>query len=197
MAPYEALYGRRRRSLVGWFEPGEAKLLGRDLFWDALEKVKLIQDRLRTTQSRKKSYTDRKVCDVAFMVRERILLRVSPMKGVRRFGKKGKLSPRYIGPFEILERIGEVAYKLALPPSLSIVHSVFHISMLRKYYDDPSHVLDFSSVQLGNGLTYIEELMAILDRQVQKLRSKNIDSVKVQWRGHLVEETTWETEHDM
>ena len=162
MAPYEALYGRRCRSPVGWFEPGEARLLGTDLVQDALDKVKIIQDRLRTAQSRQKSYADRKVRDIAFMVGERILLRVSPMKGVMRFGKKGKLSPRYIGPFEILERVGEVAYRLALPPSLSAVHPVFHVSMLQKHHSDPSHVLDFSSVQLDKDLTYEEEPVAIL-----------------------------------
>ncbi|XP_070010462.1 uncharacterized protein [Nicotiana sylvestris] len=111
--------------------------------------------------------------------------------------EEGQLSPRYIGPFEILERVGGVSYKLALPPSLSAVHSVFHVSLLQKYYGDPSHVIDFSSVQLDKDLTYIEEPVAILDRHVQKLRSKNIVSKKVQWRGHPVEEATWEIEHDM
>lgn len=109
MAPYEALYGRRCRSPVGWFEPGEARLLGTNLVQEALDKVMIIQDRLRTAQSRQKSYADCKVRDVAFMVGERVLLRVLPMKGVMRFGKKGKLSPRFIGPFEILDRVGEVA----------------------------------------------------------------------------------------
>ncbi|XP_070023401.1 uncharacterized protein [Nicotiana sylvestris] len=103
MAPYKTLYGRRCQSSVGWFELGEARLLGTDLVKDALDKVKIIQDRLRTAQSRKKSYADRKVCDVTFMVGERVLLRVSPLKSVRRFGKKGKLSPRLIGPFEIID----------------------------------------------------------------------------------------------
>ncbi|XP_070002030.1 uncharacterized protein [Nicotiana sylvestris] len=102
MAPYEALYGRRCQSLVRSSEPREARLLGTDLVQDALDKVRIIQDRLRTAQSRQKSYVDRKVCDTAFMVGDRVLLRVSPMKGVMRFGKKGKLSPRYIRPFEIL-----------------------------------------------------------------------------------------------
>ncbi|XP_070002274.1 uncharacterized protein [Nicotiana sylvestris] len=113
------------------------------------------------------------------MVGERVLLQVSPMKGVMMFEKKSKLSPRYIGYFEILERVGEVAYKLALPPSLSVVHPVFHVSMLRKYQGDLSHVLDFSSVLLDKDLTYVEEFVAILDRQVRKLRSKNIALVKV------------------
>ncbi|XP_070015955.1 uncharacterized protein [Nicotiana sylvestris] len=114
------------------------------------------------------------------MVGERILLRVSPMKGVMRFGKKGKLSPMFIGPFKILRHVGEVAYELALPPSLAGVHPMFHVSKLRRYHGDPSHVLYFSSVQLDKGLSYVEELVAILDKQIRKLRSKNIALVKVQ-----------------
>ncbi|XP_070034894.1 uncharacterized protein [Nicotiana tomentosiformis] len=144
MAPYKALYGRRYRSSVGWFEPGETRLLGTDLIRDALEEVKLIQKRLRTAQSKHKSYTNRNVRDVEFMVGEKVLLRVSPIKGVMRFGKKEKLSLRFIVPFEVLKRVGEVAYRLALPPSFLGFHSVFHISMIRKYYEDPSYVLDFN-----------------------------------------------------
>ncbi|XP_070003371.1 uncharacterized protein [Nicotiana sylvestris] len=117
------------------------------------------------------------------MVGEWLLLRVSPMKGVMRFGKKGKLSLRLIGPFEVSRKVGKVAYELALPPSLVGVHLVFHVSMLRKYHGDPSHVLDFISVQLDKDLSYVKEPVAILDRQVRKLRSKNIASAKVQWRG--------------
>ncbi|XP_070005485.1 uncharacterized protein [Nicotiana sylvestris] len=101
------------------------------------------------------------------------------MNGVMRFGKNGKLSPRFNGPIEVLRCVGEVAYKLALPPSLAGVHPVFQVSMLRRYHDDLSHVLDFSSVQLDKDLSYIEEPVEILDRQVRKLRSKNIASVKV------------------
>ncbi|XP_070005438.1 uncharacterized protein [Nicotiana sylvestris] len=102
---------------------------------------------------------------------ERVLLWASPMKGVMRFGKKGKLSARFIGPFEILRRVGEVAYELALPPCLSAVHLVFHVSMLRKYHDDPSHLLDFSTVQLDRDLTYEEEPIAILDQQMARTRT--------------------------
>ncbi|XP_070047358.1 uncharacterized protein [Nicotiana tomentosiformis] len=131
------------------------------------------------------------------MVGERVLLQVLPMKRVMRLRKRGKLSPRFICPFEVLRRVREVAYELALPPSLEGVHPVFHVSMFRRYHGDPSHVLDFSSVQLDKDLSYIEEPMSILDRQVWKLRSKNIASVKVQWWGHPVKEATWETEQDM
>ncbi|XP_070054852.1 uncharacterized protein [Nicotiana tomentosiformis] len=131
------------------------------------------------------------------MVGEKVRLKISPMKGVLRFGKKGKLSPRYIRPFEILKKIGEVAYHLALPTILSSVHPVFHVSMLRKYVGDPSHILDFSKVQLGSDLTYDVESVAILDRQVRKLRSKSIETVRVQWKGQPVGEATLEVEKDM
>ncbi|XP_070020868.1 uncharacterized protein [Nicotiana sylvestris] len=114
------------------------------------------------------------------MVGEKVLLKVSPMKGVMRFRKKGKLSLWFIGPFEVLRRIGEVAYELAFPPSLSSVHPVFHVSMLRKYVGDPSLVLDFSMVQLDDNLTYDVEPVAILGHQVRRLRSKDIALVKVQ-----------------
>ncbi|XP_070058100.1 uncharacterized protein [Nicotiana tomentosiformis] len=119
------------------------------------------------------------------------------MNGVLRFGKKGKFSPRYIGPFEILKKIGDVAYELALPPSLSGVHPVFHVSMIRKYVGDPSHILDFSTVQIGSNLSNDVESMAILDRQVRKPRSKSIESVKVQWRGQPAGEATWELGQEM
>uniref|UniRef100_A0A1U7WZT7 Uncharacterized protein LOC104233684 n=1 Tax=Nicotiana sylvestris TaxID=4096 RepID=A0A1U7WZT7_NICSY len=113
------------------------------------------------------------------------------------FGKKEKLSPRQNGPFEILKKVGEMAYRLALPSSLSGVHLVFHVSILWNYYSDSPYVLDFSSVQLDKDLTYVEEPVATLDTQVQNLRSKNIVSVKVQWRGPLVKDANWQTEHDM
>jgi len=114
------------------------------------------------------------------MVGEQVLLKVSPMKGVMRFGKKGKLNPRYIGPFEIVERIGEVAYELALPPGLSGVHPVFHISMLKKYHQGGAPVIQWDSLLLDQNLTFEEEPVTILDRQIRKLRSKEIASVEAQ-----------------
>ncbi|XP_060211709.1 uncharacterized protein LOC132639265 [Lycium barbarum] len=156
-----------------------------------------IQEKLRAAQSRQKMYVDQKVRDMAFMVGEQVLLKVSPMKGIMRFGKRDKLSPRYISPFEILRRIGEVSYELALPPGLSGVHPVFHISMLKKYHSDWSYIIHWDSVLLDENLSYEEEPIAILDRQVRKLRTKEIASVKVQWKDCPVEEATWETEADM
>ena len=126
-----------------------------------------------------------------------MFLKVSPMKGVMRFGKKGKFAPRYIGPFEILERIGMVAYRLALPPDMSQVHPVFHVLMLRKYISDPSHVLQPQSVELNEDLTFEEEPIAIVDYQVRQLKSKVILMVKVLWRSNNVEEHAWETEAEM
>ena len=132
MAPFEALYGRRCRSPIGWFDAFEVRPWGTDLLRDSREKVRSIQEKLLAVQSRQKEYADRKVRDLEFMEGEQVLLKVSPMKGVMRFCKRGKLSSRYIGPFEVLKRVGEVAYELALPPRLSGVHPVFHVSMLKK-----------------------------------------------------------------
>ncbi|XP_070013279.1 uncharacterized protein [Nicotiana sylvestris] len=131
------------------------------------------------------------------MVGEKVLLKISPMKGLMRFRKKVKLSPRYIGPFEVLQRNGEVANKLTLPLSLSSLHIAFHVFILHKYVGDLSHDLDFSTIQLDGDLTYDVEPLAILGRHVRKLRSKDITSVKMWWRSHLVEEATWETEREM
>ena len=114
-----------------------------------------------------------------------------------RFRKKGKLNPRFIGPYEILDRIGEVAYRLALPPSLSGVHNVFHVSMLRKYVPDPSHILQHEPLQIGEDLSYEEQPVQILDRKVKDLRNKSISLVKVLWRNCATEEATWETEDSM
>ncbi|GAB2298030.1 hypothetical protein Dimus_038505 [Dionaea muscipula] len=116
MAPYEALYGRRCRSPTCWYEVGERQLLGPELVQDASDKIALIRDRLLTAQSRQKSYADSRRRDLKFQVGDKVFLRVSPWKGVIRFGRKGKLSPRFIGPFDILDRVGDVSYRVALPP---------------------------------------------------------------------------------
>ena len=119
------------------------------------------------------------------------------MKGVMRFGKRGKLSPRYIRPFEVLKRVGEVAYELALPPALSGVHPVFHVSMLKKYHGDGNYPIRWDSVLLDENLSYEEEPVVILDREIRKLRSREIASIKVQWKNRSIEESTWEKEADM
>ncbi|KAJ4704868.1 Retrotransposon protein, putative, Ty3-gypsy subclass [Melia azedarach] len=167
MAPYEALYGRKCRTPICWDEVGERKLLGPEIVQDTNEKILVIRDRLKMAQDRQKSYADKRRRNLEFAVGDYVFLRVSPWKGILRFGKRGKLSPRYMGPFEIIERIGEVAYRLALPQELSRIHDVFHVSMLRKYISDPSHILDSQSAQLEENLTYEEEAVQILDSREQ------------------------------
>ena len=125
--PFEALYERRCRSPIGWFDVFEVRPWGTDLLMESLEKVKFIQEKLLAAQSRQKEYADRKVRNLDFMEVEQVLLKVSPMIGVMRFGKRGKQCLRYIGPFEVLKHVGEVASKLALPPGFSGVHLVMVI----------------------------------------------------------------------
>ncbi|KAL4037875.1 hypothetical protein IC575_001476 [Cucumis melo] len=138
------------------------------------------------------------VVDPRFVgVRDRVFLKVAPMRGVLRFERRGKLSPRFVWLFEILKRIGPVAYRLALPPSLSTVHDVFHVSMLRKYVPDPSHVVDYEPLEIDENLSYTEQPVEVLAREVTTLRNKEIPLVKVLWRNHRVEEATWEREDDM
>ena len=150
-----------------------------------------------TSQSRQKSYADPKRRNVEFQVGDYVFLRVSPWKGVRRFRKKGKLSPRFVGPFEILERIGQVAYRLALPPALSAVHNVFHVSALRRYVSDERHVLSYEDLEVEPDLSFEEQPVQILDRKDKVLKNKTIPLDKVLWRNNKVEEATWELESDM
>ncbi|KAL4023299.1 hypothetical protein IC575_017051 [Cucumis melo] len=197
MAPFEALYGKCCRSLVCWDEVGEKRMLGPELVQTTNAAIQKIRARMLTTQSRQKSYADVRRKDLEFEVGDMVFLKVAPMKGVLRFVKKGKLSPRFVGPFEILERIGPVAYRLALPPSFAAVHDVFHISMLRKYVADPTHVVDFEPLQISENLSYEEQPVEVLAREVKKLRSREIPLVKILWQNHGVEEATWEKEEDM
>ncbi|KAL4013434.1 hypothetical protein IC575_025604 [Cucumis melo] len=133
MAPFEALYGKCCRSPVCWGEVGEQRMLGPELVQTTNAAIQKIRARMLTAQSRQKSYADVRRKDLEFKVGDMVFLKVAPMKGVLRFAKKGKLSPRFVGPFEILERIGPVAYRLALPHRS--LHGVFHISILRKYVE--------------------------------------------------------------
>ena len=120
-----------------------------------------------------------------------------PKRGVIRFGKRGKLSPRFIGPFEILERVGAVAYRLALPPSMSGVHEVFHVSMLQKYAPDPTHVVDWGQIEVDMDGTFEDGPVRIVDSRDQVLQRKTVRLVKVLWRHYGVEEFTWELENTM
>ncbi|GMI64541.1 hypothetical protein HRI_000123400 [Hibiscus trionum] len=154
------------------------------------EKVKLICERLKATSDRQKSYTDLKRKEIEFAVGDRVFLKVSPWKKVMRFGWKGKLSPRYIRPYEVIERVGLVAYKLRLPQELEKIHNVFHVSMLRRYRSNPSHVMSVEEVELNPDLTYDDEPVEIMDSDSKVLRGKTIELVKVLWRHRGVEEAT-------
>jgi len=179
MAPYEALYGRRCRTPLCWVDPGESITLEPEVVQQTIEKVKLIQERMRAAQSRKRSYYDRRRKDLEFVVGDHVFLRVTPWTGVGRALKSRKLTPRFIGPFEFLKRVDPVAYQVALPPSLSNLHSVFHISQLRKYVHDPSHVIELDNVQVKENLTFETQPLRIDDRMVKQLRGKEIPLVKV------------------
>ena len=163
MAPYEALYGRPCRSLICWTEVGESSITSLDLIRDTSEKVNFIQKHLLTTQSRQKSYANRQRRPLEFEVVDHVFLKVMPKRGVVRFGKRGKLAPRYIRPFKALERVGIVSYQLVLPPSLSGVHEVFHVSMLWKYTPDPAHVVDWGEITFDTDGTFEEGPVHILN----------------------------------
>ncbi|KAA0052789.1 pol protein [Cucumis melo var. makuwa] len=171
--------------------------MGPELVQSTNEAIQKIRSRMQTAQSRQKSYVDVRRKDLEFDVGDKVFLKVAPMKGVLRFERRGKLSPRFVGPFEILERIGPLAYRLALPPSLLAVHDVFHVSMLRKYVSDPSHVVDYEPLEIDENLTYTEQPVGVLAREVKMLRNREIPLVKVLWQNHRVEEATWEREDDM
>ena len=192
MAPYEALYGRPCRSPICWTEVGESSITGPDLIRDTSEKVGMIWKRLLTAQRCKKSYVDIRQRPLEFEVGDHVFLKVMPKRGVIRFDKRGKLSPRYIGPFEVLERVGTVAYRLALPPSLSSVHKVFHVSMFRKYTPDPTHIVDLGELVVDADGTFEEGLVRIMDSREQVLCGKTVKLVKVLWQHRGVEEATWE-----
>ncbi|XP_074318980.1 uncharacterized protein LOC141655850 [Silene latifolia] len=144
-----------------------------------VEQVHVIRQKMRAAQDRQKNYADLKRSEIEFGVGDKVLLKVSPMKRVMRFGKRGKLNHKYIGPYEILDRVGEVAYRFALPPALARVHNVFHVSQLRKYVSDNTHVLAAEIVEMDENLSYMEVAKEILDKKVRKTRNGEIELVKV------------------
>jgi len=199
MAPFEALHGRPCRSPTCWLEVGDNKLLGPEVIQETSARIELIRSRIRVAQDRQKSYADANRYFQEFNVGDQVLLRVSPTRGVMMFGKKGKLAPRYVGPFPIIERIGSVAYRLGLPEHLHRIHDVFHISSLRRYLrDDMVHAhIAIEDIDLQPDSSYEERPVAILDHSERRLRSKVVPLVRVQWEHHNVEESTWEREADM
>ncbi|KAK5771667.1 hypothetical protein PVK06_047901 [Gossypium arboreum] len=197
MATYEALYGRKCRTPLYWTELSENKIHGVDLIRETEQKVKVIRESLKVASDFQKSYADLKRKDIEFQIEDKFFLKVSPWKKILRFGREGKLSPRFIGPYEVIERIGPVAYRLSLSPDLEKIHNVFHVSMLRRYQSDLSHVISPTEVEIRPDMTYEEEPIHILAHEIKELRNKKFLLVTVLWHKHGVEEATWEPEDEM
>ncbi|GJV07173.1 hypothetical protein Tco_1344829 [Tanacetum coccineum] len=196
-APFEALYGRKCRSPILWAEIGESSLIGPELVQETTDKVVLIKEKLKAARDRQKSYADNRRKPLEFEVGDRVMLKVSPWKGVIRFRKKGKLAPRYVGPFEILERIGPVAYRLRLPEELSRVHDTFHVLNLKKCLADASLHVPLDEIKVDKTLRFVEEPVEIMDRKVKSLKRSRILLVKVRWNSKRDPEFTWECEDYM
>ena len=160
-----------------------------------MDKVKVIQTNLKAAQSRQKSYADKRRKPLQFEVGDHVYLRVSPTKGVQRFGLKGKLAPRYIGPFEILEICGPVAYRIQLPSRLAAIHDVFHISQLKKCVRVPEEIVEQQDLEVESDLSYVEHPMKILDTKERSTIRAKVKMYKIQWNNHTEEEATWEIEH--
>ncbi|GKC50797.1 putative reverse transcriptase domain-containing protein [Tanacetum coccineum] len=168
-----------------------------ELVQETTEKIKQIKDRLKTARDRQKSYADRRRKPLEFSVGDYVLLKVSPWKGVVRFRKKGKLAPRFVGPFEIIEKVGSVAYRLDLPEELNGVHDTFHVSNLKKCLADPTLQVPLDEIRVDDKLNFVEEPVEILEREFKKLKRSRIAIVKVRWNSKRGPEFTWEREDQM
>ncbi|GJS68574.1 putative reverse transcriptase domain-containing protein [Tanacetum coccineum] len=203
-APFEALYGRKCRSPVCWAEVGEVQLTGPEIVHETTEKIVQIKQRIQAARDRQKSYADLKRKPMEFQIGDKVMLKVSPWKGVVRFGKRGKLNPRYVGPFKVLERIGSVAYKLELPEELSRVHNTFHVSNLKKCYADEPLAVPLDGLHVDDKLQFVEDFddklqfveepVEIMDREVKRLKRSRIPLIKVRWNSKRGPEFTWERE---
>jgi hypothetical protein len=195
MAPLDALYGRRCRTPLNWSEAGERTLFGPDLVKDAEETVQVIRENLKMAQMRQKSYHDKGTAPRHFEVGDYVYLKMSPTKGVQRFAVKGKLAPRYIGPYEVIEVCGPVAYRIQLPKRFSAVHNVFHVTQLKKGMPVPENeVITEANAWIEPDFSLIEHPLRVLDQKERKSRRQTVRMYKIQWSHHTEEEATWETE---
>ncbi|GJV24129.1 putative reverse transcriptase domain-containing protein [Tanacetum coccineum] len=193
-APFEALYGRKCRSPVCWAEVGEVQLTGPEIVQETTERIIQVKQRMQAARDRQKSYADLKRKPMEFEVGDKVMLKVSPWKGVVRFGKRGKLNPRFVGPFKVIKRVGDVAYKLELPEELSRVHNTFHVSNLKKCYADEPLAVPLDGLHFDDKLQFVEEPIEITDREVKRLKRSRIPLVKVRWNSKRGPEFTWERE---
>jgi hypothetical protein len=197
MAPFEMLYGRRCQTPLFWNETGEQKVFGPDILEEAEKQIHMVRENLRVPQSRQKSYANHRRRELSFEVGDFVYLKVSPMRGLRRFKVRGKLAPRFIGPLKILEKRGEVAYQLELPPQLSDVHNVFHVSQLKKCLHVPEEQIPMEDLDAKEDLSYQEHPVRILETSESVTRNKRIKMCKVQWSHHIEDEATWEREEEL
>ena len=178
-------------------ETGEKVLAGPELIQITHDKIQMIRERMKAAQDRQKSYADRRKRPIDFSVGDMVMLKVSPWRGVLRFRKQGKLSPRFIGPFKVLERIGKQAYRLELPEELMGIHDVFHVGYLRKCLGKHEETVPLSEVKVNEKLKYIEEPESILNEKTVNLRNKEVDLVLVKWKHHRGPNWTWEVKDEM
>jgi hypothetical protein len=197
MGPYKALYGRQCRTPLFWSQTRESQVFEPEVLKDAEKQVQMVHESLKVAQSRQKSCVDKRRRDLSFEIRDFVYLKVSPMRGTRKFRVKRELTPRYIGPLKIIDRKGEVAYQLELPPQLSEVHDVFHVSQLKKCLWVLEEQLPMEYLELGGDLTYSRRPIKILDTTEWVTCSKVIKMCKVQWSHHMEDEAMWEHEEEL
>nr|GEW94339.1 putative reverse transcriptase domain-containing protein [Tanacetum cinerariifolium] len=189
-----ALYGHKCRLPICWSEVEDSQLTGIKMIRETTKKIVQINNRLLAARSRQKSYAAVRRKPLEFEVGDMVMLKVSPSKGVIHFGKRGKLSPRYVGPFKVIDRISHVAYKLELPDELRGIHNTFHISNLKKCLVDDYLIIPLEEIQLGDKLNFIKESMEIKDREVKQLKQSRIPIVNVSWNSRRALKFTWERE---
>nr|GEV37370.1 putative reverse transcriptase domain-containing protein [Tanacetum cinerariifolium] len=194
---FEALYKRKCRSPICWAEVGDRQLTGPEIIHETTEKIVQIKSHIQADRDSQKSYADVRRKPLEFQVGDKVILKVSPWKGVIRFGKRGKLNPRYIRSFKILAKVGTVAYRLKLPEQLSRVHSTFHVSKLKKCMADEPLAIPLEEIQVDDKLNFIEEPVEIMNREVKRLKQSHILIVKVRWNSRRGPEFTWEREDQM
>ncbi|GJS66417.1 putative reverse transcriptase domain-containing protein [Tanacetum coccineum] len=196
-ALFEALYGRKCRLPICWAEVGDRQLTNLEIIHETTEKIVQIKSRIQAARDHQKSYADVRRKPLEFQIGDKVMLKVSPWKGVIRFGERGKLNPRYIGPFKIIAKVEIVAYRLKLLKQLSRVHSMFHISNLKKCIVDEPLAIPLDEIQIDGKPHFIEEPIKMMDREVKCLKQSRISIVKVCWNSRRGPEFTWEREDQM
>ena len=184
MAPFEALYGLKCWTPLNWVESGERRYYGIDFVNKAEQQVCTIQQHLEAAQARQKSYADKRRKPIEFAVGDHVYIKVSPMKGVQRFGVKRKLAPRYVGPYQILEKKGNVAYKVQLPVELRAIFPIFHVSQLKKCLRVPEERVEVRDIKLKSDLVSEEKPVAVVDRKERVTRNQVVKFYKVLWSNH-------------